>query len=470
MPADPEPPDERHVFWISEDDADPSSMIDIEADAMGDDEFIVQLESGAFDATYEVRPKHDDTVRLPFTGLRNTHQTCYLNSVLQGIAVSIRTLGSESLAPYGELSQLLYRHLTSLGRGAAVDLSVNRFARYLISYINGAQEAEPPFALEFGRQLDPMDVLPTICEIVDSWCEDDAPFFQICLKSYTREMCMCPEVCEGGDVVPWIEEGEKWTRFLELTCLLQYRGVEVPTVQELVDLEFESTEELFEASHMCDSCNCQVTQRKRVMILENTPRLLVIHIARLEFGDLEVRMRPIAFTGQICLAVDCAEQPSFARYNLCAAVCHEGVDGAGHYVTYTLGDFGMARISDAYIREIETSDIDDLEQRSVLLFYAFDSTCDEKGCERTFIDAFLDQLKVGRGQSKTPQEEIHPSGRHIISDSSSDFDENFDDGDIDDVTGLDESDDSTLEESSETARDIAAQESRRKKDVGGVRG
>ena len=129
------------------------------------------------------------------------------------------------------------------------------------------------------------------------------------------------------------------------------------------------------------------------------------------------------------------------------------------------GDFGAMRISDDQISEMIGTDLDILEQRSVLLFYAFDSTHTEKCCERTFTDAFLDHLKQSCSPTETVQEEINPSCRRVISDSCSDFDEHSLDGDDDGNADLDESDDSTLEEENLLSRAIDIQESRGKVSV-----
>ena len=369
--SDSELPEEFASMEESSEESDNSCTIDLKEDALDDETIEALISSGAFDGIPgKLEAQCRETKPLKFTGITNAFQTCYLNSTLQAIAMCLRKLDAESFLPTSDLDQGLFWCLAELQSGESTMIAINRFARRLISRINRQfQKRGSRQRFSFGAQLDPTDVLPTICEMMDSWCGMDLPLFHSRRGSYSRS-CNCHGVSE------WTEHVGEPSPLFQLTHLAQGGCAEPLRLSELLRLELTRT----------DTCaNCGMLEEQQIL-LQSPSRLLIMNILRLvqvTGGDFacfhaDFCRRRVRLESQIMMPVGSLDDLSFAIYNLCAVICHEGLDGAGHYVTYTFSEQGVVRISDVDIRVAAPGDLQCLEERSVLLFFEYDSTVDER--------------------------------------------------------------------------------------------
>ena len=391
--------------------SDESSDIQLAGNGLCDADFESYLLAGAFDNPVTdskyITGIEAERKKIPFTGITNDHQTCFMNSILQAIAFTIRQIGIGNFVPKGRFERSMYTYIIDLAEGSQTFICINQMTKRLLEEINSTEHREKGSnELVFGRQNDPADVLPFLCSMIDSWCNNAGrvPIFEFQSIVYCERVCSCAvlemETSEIGGV-----EYEKVVQgtgtLLQLTNLGGSEQTGVIDMQELVKMQLN---EIY-PSRTCDECHATKKDGIQRTVMKSTPKILLLQICR--NNSTYMNDRSVVPNGSIYIPVIIDGEESYAEYHLCSIVCFTGTDGHGHYFTYSITENGIVLVNDREIRMAESSDITIMERHSTFLFYMY---CQSVEAEEypTRNDIWIDDM-LNDLSTRTEMSEIAPA-------------------------------------------------------------
>ena len=359
-------------------DSESSFVIDIDEDGLDDITFQKYLESGCFDETSEL--PNSKAAKLPFTGISNTHQTCFISVVLQGIAMCIREKGVELELVDDRFAKSLHECIMYLATGHVAELHINGLLRNIISFHNEHSREK----LVFGRQADTLVITPSLVSLVDSWCRV-TQLFKMDMKCYRR----CP--CNCNQKEDMLFDGVAYWEILESSCacFCHLRNSDTPTVsaRDMLLQQLQDDARDLSRSYQCPKCGTVSEKPEVRKLLDAAPLAIVTGLDRLyqRESDGENRINDLCenqitfSSGLVVPLMDPSGENSilFANYVAASVICHLGDDGRGHYIIYNFSDHGIIMISDSVVRLAEAKDIDVMERRSVMIFWTFLGYSDE---------------------------------------------------------------------------------------------